>query len=471
MLFTSFEFIYFFLFILITYWSIPQRFRWILLLAASYFFYISWEPTYIILILFSTSIDYFLCRYLTGSDDDKKRKTGLLLSVFMNLGLLFTFKYYNFFQDALSDILGVFNVDYVQHESSLLLPVGISFYTFQTLSYSIDIYRKKFGVEKHAGKFALYVAFFPQLVAGPIERASDLLPQFNNEKIKLRANNLRDGALLFLWGLFKKVVVADNVRVLSDHVFNNEQHQSGGQILFAMFAFTIQIYADFSGYSDMAIGTSKMLGINLKLNFRTPYFSQSFTEFWNRWHITLSTWLKDYLFRPLGGYRRGASKMKVYSILFLTLLIAGLWHGASWNFLIWGGFSGIMVVIERITGWRKKVRNKYLRVLKTIFNFSLLVMTALAFRSIDVNQLFDLSVKLCGIELYDTYLAVAENIYTPGMLGIAVLFFTDLFFAKKSILGLNKFHWSIKYTWTSLIIILILFLGDNASDDFLYFQF
>lgn len=469
MLFTSFEYIYFILIILITYWSIPQRFRWILLLAASYFFYISWEPTYIILILLSTSIDYFLCRYLIGSDEDKKRKVGLLLSVFMNLGLLFTFKYYNFFQDALHDILGLVNIQYTPAESSFLLPVGISFYTFQTLSYSIDVYRKNFDVEKHFGKFALYVAFFPQLVAGPIERASSLLPQFGRKKLNLKVENIRDGALLFLWGLFKKIVVADNLRVLVDQVFDNPHFQSGGQILFALFAFAIQIYADFSGYSDMAIGSAKLFGIDLKMNFRTPYFSKSFTEFWNRWHITLSQWLRDYLFVPLGGLRR--NRLQSYSVLFLTFVLAGMWHGASWNFMLWGAISGVIILIERLTGWKRKVKSKPLNVFKALFNFSLVALTTLPFRAIDLNQTYDFMIGLTKIGFYDTYLAIAENLYTPGMLGIVVLFFTDLLFAQHSILGLNKHHWTIRYSWTVIIIFLIFFLGDNASEQFLYFQF
>lgn len=470
MLFTSFEYLYFLVIVLIAYWSIPQRYRWILLLLTSYFFYISWEPTYIILILLSTSIDYFLCRYLIGGEEKRKRRTGLILSVVMNLGLLFTFKYYNFFQDALHDILGLLNIKYEAHTSGLLLPVGISFYTFQTLSYSIDVYRKNYDVEKHFGKFALYVSFFPQLVAGPIERASSLLPQFSKKKLKLKAELFRDGALLFLWGLFKKIVVADNLRVLVDHVFDNpEVTQSGGAVLFALFAFTIQIYADFSGYSDMAIGSAKMFGIDLQMNFRTPYFSKSFTEFWNRWHITLSQWLRDYLFVPLGGLKR--NKVRSYSVLFLTFVLAGMWHGASWNFFIWGVISGFIILLERLTGWRKAGKNKTFNVLRALFNFSLVALTTLPFRSIDLNQTYDYAIRLSKIGFQDTYLAIAENMYTPGMLGILVLFLTDLLFAQKSILGLNKHHWSIRYSWTVIIILLILFLGDNASEQFLYFQF
>ena len=264
MLFTSFEFIYFFLIILITYWSIPQRFRWILLLASSYFFYISWEPTYIILILLSTSIDYFLCRYLTGSNEDKKRKMGLLFSVIMNLGLLFAFKYYNFFQDALHDILGLVNVQYTPSESTFLLPVGISFYTFQTLSYSIDVYRKNFCVEKHFGKFALYVAYFPQLIAGPIVHHAEMMPQFDEDEThRLRVRNIEIGLSIFAVGLFKKVILADNFATFSSPVFQAVDAGVSLSMLeywFGTTAFALQLYFDFSGYSDMAIGSARLFG-------------------------------------------------------------------------------------------------------------------------------------------------------------------------------------------------------------------
>lgn len=470
MLFNSIQFILFFSLVFILYWVIPNNRRWIILLLASYLFYMSWEPTYVLLILLSTSIDYFACRYLTGSDSKTKRKTGLITSILFNLGLLFVFKYFNFFQDSLQGLLEVFDVTYTPQYSSLLLPIGISFYTFQTLSYSIDVYRNKIKVEKHFGKFALFVSYFPQLVAGPIERAGDLIPRFSSKK-QLNYNDLSDGSRLFIWGLFKKVVVADNLKVLVDHVFENPEFQSGGGILFVLFAFTIQIYADFSGYSDMAIGLSRTLGIKLSTNFRTPYFSQSFTEFWGRWHITFSTWLKDYFFKPLGGMSRTSSKVKTYFLLFLTFTIAGIWHGASWNFVVWGMIGGIMVVIERLTGWRKTVKHRFWRIPKIIFNFSLLVITAIFFRSIDGQQCLDLIYGLLTIGPEEIYLAFAENLFTPGMIGIGVLFITDLFFAQKSILDIKRYPFALRSVWLIVICVLILFLGDSTSQEFIYFKF
>lgn len=470
MLFNSIQFILFFSLVFILYWVTPNKRRWIILLLASYLFYMSWEPAYALIILLSTSIDYFACRYLTGSDSKTKRKTGLITSVTFNLGLLFVFKYYDFFQDSMQDLLGLFDVKYAPEYSSLLLPVGISFYTFQTLSYSIDVYRKKINIEKHFGKFALFVSYFPQLVAGPIERAGDLLPRFSSKK-QLNYDDLSDGSRLFIWGLFKKVVVADNLKVLVDHVFEHPEFQSGGGILFTLFAFTIQIYADFSGYSDMAIGLSRTLGIKLSTNFRTPYFSQSFTEFWGRWHITFSTWLKDYFFKPLGGMSRTSSKVISYFLLFLTFTIAGIWHGASWNFVVWGMIGGIMVVIERITGWRKTVKHRFWRIPKIVFNFSLLVLTAIFFRSIDGQQCLDLIYGLTTIRSDDLYLAFTENLFTPGMIGIGILFITDLFFAQKSILDIKRYPFVLRSIWLLVICVLILFLGDSNSQEFIYFKF
>jgi D-alanyl-lipoteichoic acid acyltransferase DltB (MBOAT superfamily) len=423
---------------------------------------------YILLILLSTSIDYFLCRFLTGSDFRKKQVTGLTLSILMNLGLLFTFKYYNFFQDALSDLMSAFGIEYAGPKSKWLLPVGISFYTFQTLSYSIDVFRKNISPERHFGKFALFVAFFPQLVAGPIERASNLLVQFN-KKLRLNVDLIYDGLILFLWGLFKKVVVADNLRILADHYFDNSTYQTGGGILIGLVAFTVQIYADFSGYSDMAIGAAKLFGIDLNINFRTPYFSKSITEFWRRWHITLSFWLRDYVFIPLGGSRRGLGKTAIN--LFIVFLIAGIWHGAEWTFILWGAIHGILVVIERLVGWDSGVKSKGIGFLRILFTFALIVLTMLPVRAENMVHLFELSNKLISTSLHEIYIAIAENIAMPGAIGLIVLFLVDLIFAQKTILDIKKRHSSIRFIWAITLVVLILFLGDNNAEAFFYFQF
>lgn len=468
MIFTSFNFISFLLLVIVLYWTLPHKFRWWLLLGASYLFYMSWEPAYILLILVSTAADYFFCRYLTASSENHKRRAGLILSITVNLGLLFAFKYYNFFQDTLEGIASFLGSSYEPRYSSFLLPVGISFYTFQTLSYSFDVYRKTIQPEKHFGKFALFVAYFPQLVAGPIERASDLLTQLKT-KLKFKMALLQEGAVLFLWGLFKKAVVADNLKILADHVFDNADFQNGGSIIFALFAFTIQIYADFSGYSDMAIGVSKMMGIDLSINFKTPYFSRSISEFWRRWHITLSFWLRDYVFIPLGGSR--TKKWKIYRNLFIVFLLAGIWHGADWTFVIWGAIHGVLVILERIFGWQKAPTKQIWTFLKWGITFSVIILTMLPVRADDFAHLSQLTVQILHLNFRDLYLGFAENAFTPGMFGLCILFLVDWFLARKSILQVRQKHWAFQYSWALFLIISIIFLGDAKAEAFFYFQF
>lgn len=468
MLFTSFQFLLFFVVIFSLYWITPSKYRWILLLIASYFFYISWEPAYIILILTSTLIDYLLCKNLTQSNYKRKSRLGLTLSIFLNLGLLFFFKYFNFFQSSLALVLGKMGIDYEPSYSSFLLPVGISFYTFQTLSYSIDVYRRKIPVEKHLGKFALYVAYFPQLVAGPIERADTLLKQFN-QKATLQLQNLKEGATLFIWGLFKKVVVADNLRILADHTFDNFQFQSGSEVLFATFAFTVQLYADFSGYSDMAIGISRMLGIRLSTNFKTPYFSQNLTEFWRRWHITLSSWFRDYVFIPMGGSMTG--RFRLYRNLFIVFVLSGIWHGAAWSFAIWGILHGTLIIIEKLVGWDRKAKSNLLRFIKIVLTFIIVMLAMLPMRIENVSELFRLWSMLLEVNFNQFIVVVYDNLFMPGLFATGILFVTDLFIARDTITDLKKLPVALQYTWVCIITLAIFFLGDAKSEAFFYFQF
>ncbi len=470
MLFNSFEFIAFLTVITILYWLTKQSYRWILLLIASYMFYMSWEPTYIALILISSSIDYFTCLYLTGSDDKKRKKIGLGVSVFLNLGLLFTFKYFNFFQEVLHDTLSLFSIQYAPHLSNFLLPVGISFYTFQTISYSIDVYRNELPAERHFGKFALYVSFFPQLIAGPIERAKGLLGQINKPQNKLKYIQLKEGVTLFLWGLFKKVVVADNAQIIADHFFNNSEFQNGGSLLFATFLFAIQIYADFSGYSDMAIGTAKVMGFELSTNFKTPYFSQSISEFWTRWHVTLSLWLRDYVYIPLGGSRFG--KLKHLRNLFITFFLAGIWHGASWNFVVWAIFHATLIIIEKLLKVKKPSRNLFFKTARITLNFSIIIITMMIpVRTSNIPEMVSVYEKIAHLNWNDLYFAVAQYKYSGAMIGIIFLFITEVTIAKNDIIGILTKPRYIQYTWSITAIILILLLGDNNGDAFFYFQF
>jgi len=353
MLFNSIEFIIFFPIVVAAYFALPGKFRWILLLIASYYFYMCWNYNYIILILISTFIDYFAGLGMGKTKVQLKKNLLLILSLTANLGLLFFFKYLNFFSVNLNAFFDQINIFYNVPQYDYLLPVGISFYTFQTLSYTIDVYSGKKEPEKHFGIFALYVSFFPQLVAGPIERSTRLLPQFYKH-YKIDYVRIRDGVLLMVWGFFKKVVIADRLSEYVNTVYNNADNYGGFHDIIATFFFGTQIYCDFSGYSDIAIGSAMVLGYDLMLNFRRPYLSRSIKEFWSRWHISLSTWFRDYLYIPLGGNR--VVKWRWYYNLFITFLISGLWHGANWTFVVWGALHGFYLLAAIVTNnWRNKM--------------------------------------------------------------------------------------------------------------------
>jgi D-alanyl-lipoteichoic acid acyltransferase DltB (MBOAT superfamily) len=323
----------------------------ILLLVASYIFYMSWNPIFILLIVYSTLNDYVVGIGLGRARARGWRIFWLVMSCVTNLGLLAVFKYLNFFLDSASLALGFLGVEAWFPAVEVTLPVGISFYTFQSMSYTIDVFRGHQQTERSLLRFAVYVAFFPQLVAGPILRSTGFLPQLHRN-VRLLASDLRAGAHLFLVGLVKKVIVADNVAPLADYVLDAPQGMPSAAIMLAVFAFGIQIYCDFSGYSDMARGLGRMLGYDILLNFNYPYFARSVTDFWRRWHISLSSWLRDYLYIPLGGNRSGTGQ--TYRNLMLTMGLGGLWHGAAWNFVAWGVYQGLLLALERATGIRAR---------------------------------------------------------------------------------------------------------------------
>ena len=350
MLFNSLQFLVFFPIVAALYFATPDRFRWLLLLIASYYFYMCWRPVYVLLIVASTLIDYFVALKMGGCATKAERRKYLWLSLLGNLGLLFTFKYANFASQSLHDILGFADVRYDVPMLDVLLPIGISFYTFQTLSYTIDIYRGQRKPERHLGKFAVYVAFFPQLVAGPIERAKTLLPQFG-EIHRFDYERAKRGLTLILWGFFKKLVVADQAAIYVDAVYGNPADSSGLSLLVGSYLFAFQIYCDFSGYSDIAVGTSRVLGFRLTENFRRPLLARSIGEFWQRWHISLSTWFRDYVFLPLSLSPSLRSRASIQTVLYVGLAITwtliGLWHGAKWNFVIWGGYQAVLLIAAR----------------------------------------------------------------------------------------------------------------------------
>ena len=344
MLFNSIQYLFFFPLVVVLYFAIPPQRRWILLLSASYYFYMCWKMEYIFLILFTTLIDYAVALRMFGTSSQLRKRLFLGISLVTNLGLLFGFKYFNLFSDAARAVFAHANIMYAIPQFKVLLPVGLSFYTFQSLSYTIDVYRGKQEPERRLGMFALYVAYFPQLVAGPISRASELIPQFYKTAV-FDYTRVTNGLKLIAWGMFKKVVIADRVAMLVDTVYGDPTAYRGYPLILATAFFAVQIYCDFSGYCDIAIGSAEILGFHLPQNFRRPYFATSMTDFWKRWHMTLCSWFRDYLYISMGGNRAGV--VRGYANVFITFLLSGLWHGANWTFLAWGALHGTAVITEK----------------------------------------------------------------------------------------------------------------------------
>lgn len=346
MTFHSLQFLIFFPVVVAVFFSLPQRARSFFLLAASYYFYMAWEPAYGLLLLLSTAIDYAAGRAIGATYSKRRKKLFLGVSLLANLGILFFFKYFNFFFDSFAAVINVFGIDFDSPALSVLLPVGISFYTFQSLSYTIDVYRGKRPPEKNFWLFALYLSFFPQLVAGPIETSTRLLPQLGVHTTPDPAR-FTSGLRLMLWGFFKKVVIADNAGRIVDAVYADPTGVNGIALAAATFFFAIQIYADFSGYTDIARGAARIMGYDLMLNFNRPYFSVSIAEFWRRWHISLMHWFKEYIYIPLGGSRQGSGVWARNMVL--VFLISGMWHGANWTFVVWGLLNACYVIVSKYT--------------------------------------------------------------------------------------------------------------------------
>ncbi len=469
-----------------------------MLLLASYYFYMSWNPAYIILIISSTLIDYFASLKMSKIDERKKRRIYLALSIITNLGLLFTFKYYNFFSMTANLALDKFGLFYHLPKLKVLLPVGISFYTFQTLSYTIDVYYDKIKPEKHLGIFAVYVSFFPQLVAGPIERAKNLLPQFR-EKYTFNYEQIRSGLLLMAWGFFKKLIIADRVAAFVDPVYADPAQYNGVESLVATYFFAFQIYCDFSGYSDIAIGAALIMGFKLMQNFRRPYFAQSVQEFWGRWHISLSTWFRDYLYIPLGGNR--VSKWRWLLNLMIVFVVSGLWHGAYFTFIIWGFLHGFYLIFAILTKpFKDRLLSitglvKFPRLIKytnIIITFHLVLFAWIFFRadyisyakiiinnilSIDMASLISFGQHLItsfgelkildagAVTLYETRIAFF------AILGMEIIHLLQERNLKFSNAIFNKPRWVRWSGYIAFALILILFGKFSDNVQFIYFQF
>lgn len=479
MLFNSIDFAIFLPIVFILYWFATDKnlkLQNFLIVVASYLFYSWWDWRFLSLILFSTLIDYSIGIRLSKEENISKRKILLWISILVNLGFLGFFKYYNFFLDNFITAFSLFGSPINVQGLNIVLPVGISFYTFQTLSYTIDVYKRKLKPTKDFIAFTAFVSFFPQLVAGPIERATNLLPQFYKKRV-FEYHRAVDGLRQILWGLFKKIVIADNSAQIANEIFNNSTDYSGSTLVLGAFFFTFQIYGDFSGYSDIAIGTSRLFGFNLKQNFAFPYFSRDIAEFWRRWHISLSTWFRDYLYIPLGG-SRGGIWMKLRNT-FVIFIVSGFWHGPNWTFIVWGALNAIyflplLLLKKNRINTNVVAQGKYLPTLKELINmlttFALTVLAWVFFRAENIEHALSYLSTIFSKSLFT--IPYYSGMKMPMLL--ILLFVSIEWIGREGKYAIenskNKFSPIIRWLFYVILIILIgLYKGENQ--EFIYFQF
>jgi len=473
MLFNSFPFAYFFAALLPTYWLLRNHYRWqnLLLLTAGYFFYACWNPKFLTLLIVSTVMDYACGIAVDRIEAPRKRKAFVALSMALNLGMLGYFKYFNFFAESLHVSLARAGLNVPLTQLNVVLPIGISFYTFQSMSYVIDVYRKDIKPTRNLIEFATFVSFFPHLVAGPIMRPTTLLPQVANPRA-FDIQRFYQGAYLIFWGLTKKVVVADNLATIVNDVFNRWETIDGGLALLAVYAFAFQIYCDFSGYTDAARGIAKCLGFELALNFNLPYFAANPRDFWARWHISLSTWLRDYLYIPLGGSRGG--KALLYRNLMLTMIIGGLWHGAAWTFVLWGLYQGILLVGHRVLEpWLNRINPtdpidracwKFVRIVTT---FHLVCFGWLIFRASSVGQV----VGMCRAIVDRPAIPASAFLLPVTLLILPLLIVQILQYLSKDLDIVLRTPWYVRSVFYTLCFYAFILAGQFEGGQFIYFQF
>ena len=467
MIFNSLDFFIFLPICLILYYLFRKNLKVqnFLLVVASYFFYGYWDYRFLSLIAFSTIVDYIAGQQIQNSESKKRKKAFLILSLLTNLGLLGVFKYYNFFVESFIELFAQIGYQLPSSTLEIILPVGISFYTFQTLSYTIDIYREKIKPTRDFIAFAAFVSFFPQLVAGPIERAAHLLPQFFRKR-EVQYRDLIVGSQMLVWGLFKKVAVADNLAEYVNIVYGNQDDFGGLNNIIATIFFAFQIYCDFSGYSTIAIGLARMFGFELNQNFNTPYFALSIREFWQRWHISLSTWFRDYVYISLGGNRKGPSQF--YKNIMITFLISGFWHGANWTFIVWGGIHGGYYLIENSIKDKLKLNENIQRIFGWLLTFVIACLAWIFFRADSVYDAY--SFLLNSFSLEHNYVVKPYNLLVMSMMTFILIFFD---WAKKQSFFQKLYRESTFLRWGFyyLIILLIFLFGNTQSAEFIYFQF
>jgi alginate O-acetyltransferase complex protein AlgI len=491
MLFNSLDFLFFFPVVTILYFVLPYQVRWAWLLLASCTFYMAFKPIYILILGFTIVIDYYAGIYIEKSEGGK-RKCYLILSLIANIGVLAIFKYFNFLNLNLSWLLEGFSLKNPIPFLQILLPIGLSFHTFQAMSYTIEVYRGNQKAEYHFGIYALYVMFYPQLVAGPIERPQNILHQFR-EKYDFDYQRVTDGLKLMAWGMFKKVVIADRLSMMVNHVYNDPYHQTGIPLLVATACFSIQIFCDFSGYSDIALGSAEVMGFKLMKNFDRPYYSKTISEFWKRWHISLSTWFRDYLYITLGGNR--VSKWRREYNLFIVFLVSGIWHGASWNFVIWGAIHGFYLVFANQTAtFRNKMVDVigltklsiFYKITQIITIFCLTSFAWIFFRAKDFKSAWYIATNLfTGIanqlqlignkEFIEKYIFLGQGTTNFAMVAFALIIMEIVhFFQRGQSLRnvLNQKPLLVRWVLYYGVILAILFLGMyDAPAQFIYFQF
>jgi len=483
MLFNSIQFAIFLPIVFLLYWFVFDRFisksehqlrlQNAFVVVASYVFYGWWDWRFLLLIAFTSFCSWGSGLLIGEAESNKKAKTWMWLNIILNLGILATFKYYDFFVTEFGQL---FHISTDGLLLKVILPVGISFYTFQALSYSIDVYRGKIEPTRDIVAFFAFISFFPQLVAGPIERATNLLPQFLKKR-EFDYDTAVDGMRQILWGLFKKIVVADNCAVYVDQVFSNYTNESGSTLLLAAIFFTFQIYGDFSGYSDIAIGTAKLFGIKLMRNFNVPYFSRDIAEFWRRWHISLTTWFRDYVYIPLGGSR--VSKTKVIRNTFIIFLVSGFWHGANWTFIAWGAYHAILFLPLILTGKNRKYTNQVAegRILPTLketgqmlLTFFLAVLGWIIFRAESIGQAWEYVCGMFDVSLFMVF--IKKKIALSNVIFITIMLVVEwLQREKEHGFDIANLKPLTRYALVVLLIEFVLFFMATTPSQFIYFQF
>lgn len=471
MIFNSFNFIILFPFIFLLYYVIPAKYskaRNMYLLLVSYLLYLQWKPIYALVLLWVTIVTYFSALHLKRA---QRPKVCLTFGVILALIPLLFFKYFNFVNDSISDILSMIGLKFHLQGLNWAIPIGISFYTFQALGYLWDVYYKRWEAEKNFLTYALFVSFFPSILSGPINKASLIIPQLSNLRQHFDYGKAVEGLKLLLWGMFMKVVVADRVALYVDTVLPNYMNYTGISCLVASFLYTIQIYADFAGYSLMAIGVGKVLGFELTENFRRPYFATSVTNFWHRWHISLSTWLKDYIYIPMGGSR--CSKLKNYWNIFVTFLVSGIWHGANWTFIAWGCMHGVCQIIEKMLGLQKRNYGWLGKSIRIITTFIIVNFAWIFFRMPTLSDACAVIARIFDPTLPTSIYMAALPTPLFIVIGVVILFLKDLrdeFFPNRLLLMNNK---NVYIRWATYVILLatIISSGVFSSDQFIYANF